>query len=109
VLIDSILLSLIVAMPATRFRDIYQSIGFGVQIMFWLTPVFWPPVQAQGKRAALVAYNPFAHLLELVRQPLLGRTPLLIHWEWGIGLMFVLGATAVAMLTVYRKRIVFWL
>jgi ABC-2 type transport system permease protein/lipopolysaccharide transport system permease protein len=47
--------------------------------------------------------------LELVRQPLLGNTPSLIHWEWGIGMMFVLGATAITMLTLYRKRIVFWL
>ncbi len=64
----------------------------------------------QGKRASIMlTLNPFAHLLELIRQPVLGRTPSLIHWEWGIGLMFVLGAIAVTMLTFYRKRVVFWL
>jgi hypothetical protein len=39
----------------------------------------------------------------------LGHTPSLVHWEWGFGLMFVLSATAITMLTFYRKRIVFWL
>jgi ABC-type polysaccharide/polyol phosphate export permease len=62
-----------------------------------------------AKKSIMLTMNPFAHLLELIRQPVLGRVPDLIHWEWGIGLMFVLGATAVAMLAFYRKRIVFWL
>jgi ABC-type polysaccharide/polyol phosphate export permease len=62
-----------------------------------------------GRKAIILTLNPFAHLLELIRQPLLGRTPSLIHWEWGIGLMFVLAAIAITMLTFYRKRIVFWL
>jgi ABC-type polysaccharide/polyol phosphate export permease len=110
VLVNSTFLSIIIAMPATRFRDVYQSVSFAVQILFFLTPVFWAPAQMQGKRAAiLLTYNPFAHLLELLRQPLLGHTPSLIHWEWGIGLMLILGTTAIAMLTIYRKRIVFWL
>jgi ABC-type polysaccharide/polyol phosphate export permease len=100
---------MIVAMPATRFRDVYQSVGFSVQILFFITPIFWPPSDAVGKRAMLVTLNPFAHLLELIRQPLMGNTPKLIHWEWGIGLMLLLGAITVTMLTLYRKRIVFWL
>jgi len=109
VLINGVFLSIIVAMPATRFRDVYQSVAFAVQILFFLTPVFWAPAQMQGKRSIILTLNPFAHLLELIRQPLLGRTPLLVHWEWGIGLMVVLGATAITMLTLYRKRVVFWL
>jgi ABC-type polysaccharide/polyol phosphate export permease len=109
VIINSSLLSMIVAMPATRYRDVYQTISVSVQILFFLTPVFWSPAQMTGKRSIILTLNPFAHLLELIRQPLLGRTPLLVHWEWGIGLMFILGATAVTMLTLYRKRIVFWL
>jgi ABC-type polysaccharide/polyol phosphate export permease len=109
VLIDGCLLSMIIAMPATRFRDVQQTIAVSVQILFFLTPVFWAPAQMQGKRSIILTLNPFAHLLELIRQPLLGSTPSFVHWEWGIGLMFVLGAIAVTMLTFYRKRIVFWL
>jgi ABC-type polysaccharide/polyol phosphate export permease len=109
VLINSLFLSLIVAMPATRFRDVFQSVAFFSQVMFFMTPVFWPPAQMSGSKAIILTLNPFAHLLELIRQPLLGRTPSLIHWEWGIGLMFVLGGIAITMLTFYRKRIVFWL
>ena len=109
VLIDGALLSLIVAIPSTRFRDINQTVGFAVQILFFLTPVFWAPSQMKGKKAALFGLNPFAHLLELVRQPLIGRAPALIHYEWGLGMMVVLFITAVGVLALYRKRVVFWL
>ena len=108
VLIDGALLSLIVAIPSTRFRDINQTVGFAVQILFFLTPVFWVPAQMHGKRRIIFDLNPFAHLLELVRQPLLGRAPELVHWEWGIGMMVVLTAVAVTLLALFRKRIVFW-
>ena len=109
VLIDGALLSLIVAIPSTRFRDINQTVGFAVQILFFLTPVFWVPAQMHGKRRIIFDLNPFAHLLELVRQPLLGKAPDLIHWEWGLGMMVVLSVVAVTLLALYRKRVVFWL
>ncbi len=109
VLVDMSLVSMILAMPSTRFRDINQTVGFGVQILFFLTPVFWQPSQMQGKKHLIADLNPFAHLLELVRQPLLGREPALLHFEWGLGLMVVLSAIVVAMLALYRKRVVFWL
>ena len=109
VLIDMSLISMILAMPSTRFRDINQTVGFGVQILFFLTPVFWAPSQMHGKKRLLFDLNPFFHLLELVRRPLLGEAPALLHFEWGLGMMVVLGAIVVTMLALYRKRVVFWL
>lgn len=109
VLINTSLLSIIVAVPSTRFRDINQTVGFVVQVLFFLTPVFWIPSQLKGKRELLAAFNPFAHEIELVRQPLLGRIPALFHWEWGVGEFVVLFVTAITVLALYRKRVVFWL
>ena len=109
VLINACLLSLIVAVPSTRFRDINQTVGFATQVLFFLTPVFWAPSQLKGKRSILALLNPFAHQLELVRQPLLGHVPLLVHWEWGIAEMVFLFVVATVVLALYRKRVVFWL
>ncbi len=109
VLIDSALLSLIVAIPSTRFRDINQTVGFVVQILFFLTPVFWVPAQMHGKRRIIYELNPFAHSLELIRQPLLGRAPALADWEWGAAEMVLLSIVAVTLLALFRKRVVFWL
>ena len=110
VLVNGALLSLILAMPSTRFRDINQTVGFAVQILFFLTPVFWTPSQTQGGRSALLfKLNPFAHMLELIRQPVLGYAPALIHYEWALATTVVLAITAVTMLALFRKRVVFWL
>jgi ABC-type polysaccharide/polyol phosphate export permease len=109
VLIDGALLSMCIAMPSTRFRDINQTVAFAVQILFFLTPVFWTPSQTHGKAALLFQLNPFAHLLELIRQPVLGYAPALIHYEWGLGITAVLFVACFISLALFRKRVVFWL
>ncbi len=109
VLANMALMSIIVAIPSTRFRDINQTVQFAIQVLFFLTPIFWAPNQMGGKRGLIVQYNPFAHLLELVRGPLLGRAPLLVNWEWGFGLLAVQALIVIVMLTLFRKRVVFWI
>ena len=109
VLIDSFLLGLIIAIPSTRFRDINQFVGFAVQVLFFLTPIFWSPDQMHGKRRIFFEYNPLAHMLELVRQPLLGRAPAMEHWIASIAFGAILALIAFVMMVLYRRRVVFWL
>lgn len=109
VLINSFLMALIIGMPSTRFRDINQLFGFLFQILFFFTPVFWDPTSMKPQYRFIMDYNPWAHYLELVREPLLGRMPKLVHFEWTIGSILVLGLVAVVTLAQYRKRIIFWL
>ena len=109
VLLNGSLLSMIIAMPSTRFRDINQTVGFLTQVLFFITPVFWVPKQTQGRSALIYQLNPFAHLLELIRQPVLGYAPALIHYEWAAAITVVLSITCFVMLALFRKRVVFWL
>ncbi len=109
VLINSFLISLIMALPSTRFRDVNQLTGFVIQILFFVTPVFWDPSQMKPQYRFILDYNPFAHYLALLREPLLGRAPALIHYEWTICSILVLSVVAVALLALYRKRVIFWL
>lgn len=109
VLASGFFLSLIVAIPSTRFRDINQFVQFSVQVLFFLTPIFWAPAQMQGKRRIMVDANPLAHLLELVRQPLLGRAPAPEHWVFSLCFVAFLAVVALVMLSLFRRRIVFWL
>jgi ABC-type polysaccharide/polyol phosphate export permease len=102
-------LSLLTALPSTRFRDIGFMVQFVVQIVFFLTPVFWLPSQMSPTRRVLVDYNPLAHELELIRQPLLGHAPTAANWIWSFGLMGILVVVAIIALALYRKRVVFWL
>lgn len=108
ILLNTFFFSLVLGMPSTRFRDVNQLTGFIFQILFFVTPVFWDPAQMKRYRF-IIDYNPFAHYVELIREPLLGRVPALIHYEWTLGSILVLGVAAVSILALYRKRVIFWL
>jgi ABC-type polysaccharide/polyol phosphate export permease len=109
VLANMTLMSLIVAIPSTRFRDIQQTVMFLTQILFFLTPIFWAPATAARPLQLVARYSPIAHLLELIRQPLLGHAPMLLSWEWGFGMLLTQLVIVVVMLALFRKRVVFWL
>lgn len=63
-----------VAIFCLRFRDFPQLIASLLQIAMFVTPVFWNASQLQGKRAVIVDANILHHLIEIIRQPLLGKT-----------------------------------
>ena len=105
----SSLICLIIAIPSTRYRDFGQFVANLVSLLFFLTPVFWTPTQMSRRQQFLVTYNPLAHLLEIVREPLIGRRVDMVHWEWSLATFAVTVVVAIAMLAAYRKRVVFWL
>lgn len=98
-----------IGMLSVRFRDINYMITFISQGLFMLTPVFWRRTQVPAHLHWVVDLNPFAHLLEILRQPLMGHpapagdltASLLI-----LGLACILSVFA---LTFFRRRVVFWL
>lgn len=56
---------------SARFRDLAQAIVAGTTFAFFVTPVFWYPEKLRDY-AWVLEWNPLYHLLETVRQPLLG-------------------------------------
>ena len=78
-------------------------------MLFFLTPIFWAPDQMQGKRRIVIEFNPLAHLLEVLRQPLLGRAVAPGDWIFSLGFLAVLALTALVLMAMFRRRIVFWL
>jgi ABC-type polysaccharide/polyol phosphate export permease len=60
------------AIAAARFRDIQQVISTLLQLIFFISPVIWIPNEMRGARSVLLIANPFYHLLEVLRDPLLG-------------------------------------
>lgn len=103
------IIGLVFSFPATRFRDVNYLTGFLMQFLFFLTPVFWAPTQIAAERRFIADYNPLAHLIEIIRQPLLGHAAAAIHWQWSFGLIGVLAVAGLLLLMTFRKRVVFWL
>jgi ABC-type polysaccharide/polyol phosphate export permease len=106
---NTFMISLIVAIPSTRFRDLGHMIGLGAQVAFFLSPVFWHADQMKGPRRVLLDYNPLAHQIELIRQPLLGHAAAGHDWLWGLSTLGISAVVGVIMLSLYRKRVIFWL
>lgn len=105
----SFFVSLIVAVPSTRFRDVGHLMGLVSSILFFVTPVFWHPGQMSAKRRAVIDYNPLAHELALIREPLMGHAPAAADWIWSFGMLGASAVVAILLLSVVRKRVVFWL
>ena len=102
-------ISVLVGLTATRFRDFGHIMGFVMSIMFFLTPVFWRMDQMAESRRFIVTMNPLWHMLELLRQPLLGAAPAAVHWWVSLQVLVVSAVAAVTALAIFRKRVVFWL
>lgn len=109
VLATGFFLSIPLGMLSIRFRDISYMISFVAQALFMLTPVFWRRNQVSERMHWIVDLNPFAHLLEILRQPLQGNpipTPDLMA---SLVLLGVAVLVTVGSLTAFRRRVVFWL
>jgi ABC-type polysaccharide/polyol phosphate export permease len=100
-------ISLAVGVLSTRYRDVPQVIVNVIQVLFFLTPIFWSP-EILPNRPAFVVFNPLYHLLEIVRAPLLGEVVSAMSWSFCIGMTAIgLGFTA----WLYRRahaRIAYW-
>jgi ABC-type polysaccharide/polyol phosphate export permease len=92
---------------STRYRDIPQVIMNILQVVFFVTPVFWS-VDSLPNRPAFVHFNPIYHMLEVVRSPLLGKETPLESWVFVLA-MAIAGCGLTAYL--YRRayaRIAYW-
>lgn len=103
-------LALALAVLATRFRDVPQILSAVVQVLFYLTPIVWLPEALPAEaRGIILAFNPFHHMMQIMRQPLLGQAPTLEEWGIAGALALVFVAIGSAAYARYRTRLAFWL
>lgn len=91
-----------------RYRDIPLVVQNVMQVIFFLTPIFWLPTSA-SHRPVLTAPNPFYHLIELVRAPLRGGQPTALDWQVALWSCAVVGLLAIISVSATRKRLNLWL
>jgi len=92
----------------TRYRDIPPIVGSLVQVMFYVTPVIWPPKLLAGNEH-LLTFNPFYYFVDLMRAPLMGQVSTADVWIVSIILVLVLALAAAAFMGRYRWRIAYWI
>jgi lipopolysaccharide transport system permease protein len=81
---------MIISSLVTKYRDFTYLIGFGVQLLMYVSAVVYPMALVKEKMpdyAWLVQYNPLAYIIETTRYMLLNVGHISI---WGLGYTFAL-------------------
>ena len=92
---------------SARFRDVPPIVASIVRICFFVTPIIWMP-ELVPERAMVLEINPFYHLVEVVRAPLLGEVPGLSSWIAVLSMTVAGWVLAFAFFRRYRWRIAYW-
>lgn len=102
VCLNCIWIMLALSCVCARFRDLPQIIVNFVQIAFFITPILWHPNLRPGLEP-LFLFNPFYHMIEVVRAPLLGEPAPLVSFAI-LTVMFVAGL----LFTLFEFRLLRW-
>ncbi|UCA47065.1 ABC transporter permease [Pseudochrobactrum sp. XF203] len=101
---------LVLAVVCARFRDMTQVTANILQVLFYATPIMWmikilPPHVSKN----FINWNPFYHLIELIRSPLLGASPTGLNWGVAAVMAVIGWIAAIAFFGKYRWRVAYWL
>lgn len=102
--------ALLAAVLCTRYRDLSQIVASVLQIAFYVTPIIWMPALLSGRRSFIfLDANPFYHLIEVIRAPLLGSMPTLTNWVVSIVIAVAGWVMTLLVYSRYKNRISYWL
>ncbi|MFL9907900.1 ABC transporter permease [Paraburkholderia sp. RL17-337-BIB-A] len=104
---NALWMAMVAGLLSARFRDLPQIIAAIIQIAFYITPIIYRP-NSLSRYSFIVEFNPLAHLIELVRAPLIGEMPSATTWGVAVGLAIVGWLFALALTGRFLKRIPYW-
>jgi ABC-type polysaccharide/polyol phosphate export permease len=103
-------MGLLSAVVCTRYRDIPPIISNSLQFIFYITPIVWMPKTLKGTSDYLILdLNPFYHLVEIVREPILGHRVDLTSWLYVLLFSLIGWAFSLLIYGYYKQRIAYWL
>lgn len=105
--LNGVWVAILFGMLSARYRDVPPIVASFVQVLFFVTPVFWS-VRSLGGAQPWLGYNPLAAAIDVMRAPLLGTAPESESWPIVIA-MTVIGCSATfALFARFRSRIAYW-
>lgn len=107
--LNALWMAMIAGLISARFRDLPQIVSALLQVAFYVTPILFHGAMLSGAHQWIVRFNPLAYLIDVVRQPLVGKAPGALTWGVTVA-MALLGWGAALWLTGrYHKRIPYWI
>ncbi len=107
-LVNGLWVVLVFAPLGARFRDVAQIVSPLMLIAFLASPVLWPEGML-GSSSFIAKYNPFAHFLAIVRDPLMGSAPSATSVTLTLAFAVTGWILAVVVHCMTKDRIVYWL
>jgi len=100
----------LISILSTRYRDLPQIVSSILQVLFYVTPIMWLPQMLDSKMYTFVLqFNPIFHLIQIVRNPLIGEKIPQDSWIISLTIAFIGLLASHFFYGRYKKRIAFWL
>ncbi len=98
--------SLWITVLSMRFRDIFQAVPLLVNLMLWLTPVFYPVAMIPKKFLPLAYFNPMTFVVDAYRFVLIGATFQPFNWVISLIVSILMFITGVLVFIKREDRLV---
>ncbi len=108
IILNAFFVSMWLGWLSVRFRDVQSLLTSLVMIIFLVTPILWPPPE-QFAGSLYFQLNPFYHLLELIRSPILQGVVPVTSWYVSLGLLSFNVLICVMFYRRVKHRLVLWL
>lgn len=98
---------LLLGLVSVRFRDVPQVVASVMQVAFYVTPVLFQR-ELLSDHSWIVTINPFAHMLDIVREPLLYKSPSAFSFYFCMIMALVGGTGTLLLFGKVKDRIAYW-
>lgn len=91
-------IGIIVSSLTTKYRDLQQLVGFGVQLLMYATPVIYPLSTIKGALRWLILANPMTPVVEVFRLAFLGTSaiaPIYLLYSFGFAMVVFLAGVLI--------------
>ena len=109
IVLSGCVFGLLFAMFCARFRDVTQIVTSLIQVVFFLTPIIWQGSRLPAKYNFIVAWNPVAQYISLVRDPFIGTVPSAYAYTMTLSLLGIVTLITFFMFARFRSKIIYWL
>jgi ABC-type polysaccharide/polyol phosphate export permease len=105
--VNGVWISILFGMLSARYRDVPPIVASFIQVIFFVTPIFWSP-DLLGYWKSIGELNPLFAAVDIVRAPLLGMSPAPFSWLIVLVGTLVGGSMTFVLFARFRPRIAFW-
>jgi lipopolysaccharide transport system permease protein len=106
--INAAWMALAAGILSARFRDVPMIISNALNVLVWLTPVYYHPDQLGANTRTILQFNPLTSIIEVARAPFLNQVPPLWVWATAAGIALFGWMLTLALFARARRRIPFW-